>query len=180
MSNTNKKLALAEMSLSFGAGETPYLADIARLPDSVRFALMQRTFSHIMGNEAAAYEGRIKAMKDDDGDAKYSASEIAVMVHDWRVAKIESMESGEFGLRAVGPRLSSDEKVMRDFARDSIIAAAAERKIVTPKASDKEAWDKAIDNFLAKPALKAKAEAEVARRKATVTPEADVEDLFAA
>lgn len=179
MSNTTKK-ALAEMSLTFGAGDSPYTLAIAYIPDGVRFALMQRTFSHVMGNEAAAYEGRIKAAKDDDsGDAKYNANEVAVMVHDWRVAKIEDMESGEFGLRQVGPRLSSDEKIMREFARETIITAAATKKIVLPKASDKEAWETAIANFLANPARKELAQAEVEARKARL-PTADISDLFAA
>lgn len=182
MSNANKKLALAEMSLVFGTGNSPYDVSIARLPDAVQFALMQRTFSHIMGNEAAAYEGRIKATEDEDGDAKYSATEVSVMVHDWRNAKLADMESGEFGLRAVGPRMSSNEKIMREFARDTIVTAAAVKKIVLPKASDREAWDSGIDRWLAIPANKAKAEAEVIARKARVVPSADedVADLFAA
>lgn len=169
------------MSLTFGAGDSPYAVAIAKLPDAVRFALMQRTFSHIMGNEAAAYEGRIKAAKDEaTGDAKYGASVVAAMVHDWRHDKIADMVSGEFGLRQVGPRLSSDEKIMRDFARETIIATAAAKKVALPKASDVDAWSGAIDKFLSVPALKAQAEAEVKARKARVAPTADLEGLFAA
>lgn len=177
MSNTNKK-ALAEMELSFGNGDSPYAVTIAKLPDSVRFALMQRTFSHIMGNEASAAEGRFKAAKDAEGNAKYNANEVAVLVHDWRGEKIASMVAGTFGLRIVGPRLTSDERIMRDFARDAIIAAAERAKRTLPKASDREAWDGLVDQFLAKPVLKAQAEAEVVRRNAAANAEVDLGDLL--
>lgn len=175
--NTPKK-ALAEMDLSFGNGTDPYTVTIAKLPDSVRFALMQRTFSHIMGNEAAAAEGRFKAAKDEAGNAKYNANEVAVMVHDWRVAKIADMVDGTFGLRAVGPRLTSDEKIMREFARDAIIGAAERAKRTLPKASDKEAWEGLVDQFLAKPALRAQAEAEVTRRNAATNADVDLSELL--
>lgn len=177
MTNTIKK-ALAEMDLSFGNGSDPYAVTIAKLPDSVRFALMQRTFSHIMGNEAAAAEGRFKAAKDEAGDAKYNANEVAVMVHDWRVAKIADMIYGTFGLRVVGPRLTSDEKIMRDFARDAIVVGAAKAKRTLPKASDREAWEGLIDQFLAKPSLRAQAEAEVTRRNAAANADVDLGDLL--
>lgn len=177
MANVNTKQSLGEMVLSYGDDE--YLLPVAKLNDQVRFALMQRTFSHIMGNEAASVQKRLTDAKDAEGDAKHTPSEIELAVDKWREEKIEAMISGEFGLRPTGPRMTSDERALRDIARDQIIAQAQARKTPMPKASDKEKWDAAIDKYLATPKLRAAADAELARRKAFVAPGADVEDLFA-
>lgn len=172
MSN-QQKLALAAMVLKYGANDE-YALPVARTPDNVRFGLMQRTFSHIMGNEADAVRVRLTNATNDDGTAKYTAEEVAVMVHDWRVAKIATLESGEFSLRQVGPKMSSDEKNRRMIARDLLVKEFTEKKQPMPKASDTETWDSYIDDMLEIPELAAAVEAEVQKRKAFKIPEIDL------
>lgn len=178
MADTNKpKLALAERTLIFG---DDYSVPVAKLNDEVRFALMQRTFAHIMGNEAASVLARNATYKNEEGrEVNRSDAELTSLVHDWRMAKIEAMAKGKFSLRVAGPKLTSDERQLREIARDQIIAQATKAKRALPKASDKETWDKAIENFLATPRLRAVADAELARRKAFSAPVADMDELFA-
>lgn len=169
-------------SLTFGANDS-YNVAIAKLPEAVKATLMQRTFSHIMGNEAAAVNARLKAETVDDGNggqvARYNDAELATAVHDWRTAKIAAMLAGDFSLRVVGPRLSEDETILRDFAKQSIIAQAEAKKKTLPKASDKATWDAMVDQFLATPRLRALADAELTRRKAAILPdvEFDIDSL---
>lgn len=176
MADQKIKLVLAERELVFG---DDYSLPIAKLNDEVRFALMQRTFAHIMGNEAASVKAREAERKGADGALVHNDASLEAAVHDWRMAKIEAMIKGEFSLRVVGPKLTSDERQLREIARDQIIAQATKAKRALPKASDKETWDKAIENFLATPRLRAVADAELARRKAFSAPVADMDELFA-
>lgn len=166
--------------LTYGEGESAYRLPVGDLPPAVQVSLMQRAFSHIMGNEAAAVKTRMAAAKDEAGDAKYNDAEIATALHDWRLEKMENMLSGVFSVRAVGPRLTSDEKILREFAKNSIVKAAEAKGKTLPKASDTEAWDKAIDQYLSIPALRALADAEVARRKAAPVQEVDIDALLSA
>lgn len=153
--------------LSFGETNAFNVA-VGDLNESVRHTLMQRTFSHIMGNEAKSVELRLKAEKNAKGEAKYNDQELADKIHDWRMAKIEAMENGEFSLRVVGPRLSSDERIAREFARDTLVIRMTAKKQAMPKASEKDAWDGLIDQFLAHPKGRELADGEIARRKAAV------------
>lgn len=170
----NTKIKFADMELGYGT----YGLRVGELPDNVKFTLMQRAFNHIMQNEASAVGTRLKAAVDENGDAKYNDAELATMLHDWRRSKLDLLRSGEFSVRAVGPRMDSDERIMRDFAKAQIIAALDKANKPKPKASDTEAWGKAVDKYLSNPATRAKAEAEVARRKQAVIPDAD--DVLAA
>ena len=148
------------------------------LPAAVQHTLMQRTFAHIMGNEAAAVRARHAAIRNDDESAKHNDAELAEIVDQWRSDKIAAMKSGEFSLRQVGPRLSDDEKVLRDIARETIIRQATESKTPLPKASEKEVWEEAIEAFLATPDLRAIADKELERRKGFKAPKADLGSLF--
>lgn len=177
MSKTIKNTTSATAMLSFGeAGD--YQVAVGDLPLAVQHTLMQRTYSHIMGNEAAAVRARLAAEINPDKSAKYNDAELAVAIHDWRVAKLNAMIAGEFSLRVVGPRLTDDEKARREIARDQIIARMAELKRPMPKASDKTAWETAVDKYLATPELAAKVEAEIERRKGFKAPAFDVEAMF--
>lgn len=149
---------------------------VAKLPANVQHALMQRTFSHIMGNEAAAVRTRL--MTGTDTTEPLSESEADEAVAKWRQEKLDAMLEGKFSLRVVGPRLTPDETMLRQIARDSIIAQAKEAKVALPKASEKEVWEQAIDDYLADPKLGKAAQAELERRKAFSAPKADVSSLF--
>lgn len=161
--------------LSFG----DFTVEVSSLPVAVQHTLMQRTFAHIMGNEAAAVRARHAALVNDDGTAKHNDAELADIVDQWRSDKIAAMKSGDFSLRVVGPRLSDDEKVLRDIARETIIRQATESKTPLPKASEKEVWEAGIDAFLATPELRAIADKELERRKGFKAPKADLGSLFA-
>ncbi len=169
--NTNTKF------LTFGT-DNEYRLPVGGLSESVCHTLMQRTFAHIMGNEAAAVRARLAAETNEDGTAKYNDGELADKVHDWRLDKIEAIASGEFSLRVVGPRLSSDEKILNEIARNAIILAANAKKVPLPKASDTATWNTAIAGYLANPATRAAADAELARRKEFAAPAFDVEAMF--
>lgn len=163
---------LNDMTLTFGQDIN---LPIGKFPVAVQHILMQRTFAHIMGNEAAAVKTRLMG-----GDNPMTEDEANVAVDAWRHEKVIAMIEGKFSLRVVGPRLTADEVVMRDFARNAIITNATARKVALPKASDKDAWDAAIERFLTTPHLLALAQAEVTRRKASIAPAADLGDMFAA
>lgn len=155
-----------------------YSVLLSELPPATQHALMQRTYAHIMQNEASAYRGRLAAEREDDGKgnsvAKYNDAELAVAVHDWRVKKLGQLVRGELGVRASGPRLTSDEKILREIARNAIITQATAKKIALPKAADEDAWDGLYEQFFAHPKAKAYADAELARRKAAAAPEFDI------
>lgn len=161
---------LNEMNLTFG---DIVEVQVGKLPEAVRHILMQRTFSHIMGNEAAAVKARLMG-----GETPMDEADADKAVTTWQQEKLQAMIEGKFSLRVVGPRLTADEAIMRDFARNAIVAQAAAAKVATPKASDKESWDRGIDAYLARPEYRALAEAEVERRKASFkAPAADVGDV---
>lgn len=169
----NEQKALATRTLEYGEYKLP----IAKLNDDVRFTLMQRTFAHIMQNEASAVHTRLAAQKDEDGEPKYGDAELATLVHDWRNEKLAAMIKGEFSLRQVGPKLTPDETQLRDIAKAIIVAQCTATKTPMPKASDKESWDTAIEEFLETKELRAMADAELARRKAFVAPKASTPDM---
>lgn len=157
----SKTAALAAF-LSWG---DRYRLPFGDLPDTTIRALAQRGFTHILGNEVAAYESGLKTAKDESGNAKYSAEEIAVLVHDRRMEKLDEMTKGELGTRTVGPRLPADVQIMRTFAKNAIIAAFAQHpNAKAPKASDSKAWGDYIDQYLAVPANADKAKKEADRQ----------------
>lgn len=157
-----------------------YSVAVADLPSAVQHTLMQRTFSHIINNEAAAVRTRLAGERNAEGEAKYNDAELAATIHDWRIAKIEAMLDGQFSLRVVGPRMTGDEKILREFARDSIVNALTKAKKPMPKASETDAWNTAVDAFLANPKTRAMADAELARRKSATAPAVELpDDIFA-
>lgn len=159
-SNSSKLLSMSVATLAWGSNPI-YSVPVAALPESAIVALMQRGFNHIIGNEAASYATGLKGEMIDGPDRdpetnefipvrKYSDDEIAVMLHDRRTEKVADILAGEIGLRAVGPRLPKDERIMREFAKNVIVAKFAERpNLKAPKASDTKAWDNLIDQYLA-------------------------------
>ncbi len=179
MTQNTPKVALAAMVLSAGLPGTEYDLPIAKINDAVRHDQMQRAFRHVMKNEVSSAKLRWEAEKNADGMAKYNAGNLAVMVHDWRMEKIAALISGETS-RQQGPKLTSDEKISREIARDAIVVDASVKKFALPKATDTETWNRAIDRWLAIPANAEAVRAEITRRRSVVAPDADMAGLFAA
>ena len=145
-----------------------YDVDLRTLPESSIIALAQRGFTHIMGNEVAAYESGLKAEKNENGEPKYTPSEVAVLAHDRRITKINEMLAGELGVRTAGARLPKLDRVIRDVAKEILITRATEKGLIgrLPKASDTKAWNTYVDRYLAAPANAATAKGIAEQRLA--------------
>lgn len=177
-------MTLITKAPAFLSWSDKYRVAVKDLPETTQVALMQRGFTHVLGNEVAAYEtGLEKKMiaseslgKDDKPIMvrEFSPEEVAVMAHDRRMEKLDEMLSGELGTRTVGPRLPKDVQIMRQFARNAIIEAFAKHpNAKAPKASDTKAWSDYIDQYLAVPANADKAKAEAERQLKVAAKSAD-------
>lgn len=167
-----------------------FTATFADIPHNSVFALAQRGFTHIMGNEIAAYESGLKKKtseevgEDDEGNEiklpLYNDAEIATMVHDRRQAKLKEILDGKLATNTSGPRLPADERILRDIARENIGARFHQlsRAKDMPKASDGKAWDALVDQYLANDRTSAVAKAELERRKAARAEGGDMDDFL--
>lgn len=158
-----------------------YSIHLSDLPQASILSLAQRGFTHILGNEVAAYESGLKSetvVNDGETAAKYSPSEVAVMAHDRRMAKLAEMASGTLGQgRSSGPRLPRLDRVMRDVAKETVAEAFRKtgKAASMPKAADSKAWAAYIDKYLSNPENAAKAQAEAQRRIAAPSKMEDAE-----
>src|SRR5215469_1836008 len=110
--------------LSYG-DNTLYAIGEDALPQAVLWKLAQRTYSHIMGNEAAS---ALKSKTDNGGLPEGQTEE--QFLHTWRVAKRQQVIDGTVGLRSGGPRIDPLEKEMRDLVVKRLRASAVKH---TPK-----------------------------------------------
>jgi len=110
MAKTQQKTAPAR-ELVWGGD---YKVAMADLPEATIYALAQRGFTHVLGNEVAS---AVKVQKDkgEMGDA-----ELAVFAHDKRIAKINDMIAGALGVSQSGPRATGIDKVIRDISVEEI------------------------------------------------------------
>lgn len=120
--------------------------DFATLPEASQFALAQRGFTHIFGNEVASrvhawagQEGQansddkavIKAWKDANADKL--AAQTAVVQSDM----LKALNEGTLGARVAGPRLTPVETIANQMARKEIEDILRTNKIKVPKKDDK-------------------------------------------
>jgi hypothetical protein len=78
------------------------------------FALAQRGYSHVLGNEVAA---QVAAYKKSEEGAKASETEIEAYAKEKRDEKLAKILDGTLGVRtAAGPRVSGIEAIMRSIA----------------------------------------------------------------
>lgn len=157
-----------------------YSVPFETLPSETLFALAARGFTHILGNEIAAYETGLKAKKDEHGVATYSATEVAVMVHDRRNEKLAEMIAGTLGYRAAGPRMPKAERIADEVTRELIVSTYTERnrKGDLPKASDAKAWADIIAKVQAGPKAAWIKEETARRLNFAKDNAADVDELF--
>ena len=84
------------------------------VPAQSLFALSQRGFSHVLGNEVAA---QVSAWKKTDEGAKATEAMIEAFANEKRNEKLAKIMDGTLGVRtAAGPRVSGIEALMRTIA----------------------------------------------------------------
>lgn len=120
--------------------------DFDTLPEASRFALAQRGFTHVFGNEVASRvhswagaEGQansddkaaIKAWKEANPD-KITAQTAAVQAD-----MLKALNEGTLGARVAGPRLTPVETIANQMARKEIEDILRTNKIKVPKKDDK-------------------------------------------
>lgn len=120
---TNETVTVAaNNNLTYGKGVS---VDFTALPPNVILWLAQRTFSHIMGNEANAALKAAVGRKDnplvieEDGEDNGASEDFLA---DWRAKKLAALIEGKIGLRATGPRAKGLERYMMEVAREQVEA----------------------------------------------------------
>ena len=86
----------------------------AKVPTQSLFALAQRGYTHVLGNEVAA---QVSAYKKTEEGAKASEDELEAYASEKRNEKLAKILDGTLGVRtAAGPRVSGIEAIMRGIA----------------------------------------------------------------
>lgn len=112
------------------------VADISNLPEVSRVALMQRGFTHILGNEVAS---KVAAWKKTEDGSTADEAAIARKTANYQDEALEKILDGKLGIRAGGPRGTAIETVMR-------VIAIAELKANFKKAGAK--WPEKADSTI--------------------------------
>lgn len=95
----------------------------ADVPTISLFALAQRGFSHVMGNEVAA---KVSAWKKTEEGASASEEQIAEFTAAKRAEALEKIMNGTLGVRSVSaPRVSGIDALMRRVAVEFLQARFA-------------------------------------------------------
>ena len=161
----------------------------ADLPAQSLFALAQRGYTHVLGNEVASQVATWR--KTEDG-AKASEAEVEAYAKSKRDEKLAKILDGTLGVRtAAGPRVSGIEALKRQVAIEFLKAAIKAYNGKTGKNVALPTGEKVI-NYMGKEmtreqlvdaysrANEAKVSAEAERRQQEQEAGADVgEDLFA-
>lgn len=88
----------------------PITVDVAGIPEDTIQRLINRTLSHILGNEEQA--ARINAKNANGADF-----DDAAFADKWRADKVAQIMAGELGFRATGPRKDPVEVEFEDQVR---------------------------------------------------------------
>lgn len=156
------------------------------VPTQSLYALAQRGFNHVTGNEVAAKKAAF--VKTEEG-AKASEEDLAAKVKAWRQEALQKIIDGTLGVRAVGaPRATGVEALKRAIALEFLKAklkaysAKTGNKVTVPTGDDtiNVAGKDYTREQLIDAMLRSKADeiaAEVERRQASVGEE-EIEDLF--
>lgn len=162
MSDNENAKPLAEQEISWG----DYKVVVGDLPEASILALMQRGFTHVMGNEVASSVSTAKAKRNEDGSAVFNDAELAVYEKDKRDEKFAAIMGGQLGVRAAGvPKMAPLDKLIREIALAEIRAVAAAQKKSLPRKAEE------LEPFIAKrlekhgDRIRAAAEARIAELK---------------
>lgn len=147
------------------------------------FALAQRGFTHVLGNEVAS---AVTAYKKSEEGAKASEAEIAAWIKAKREAKLDQILNGTLGIRVAGaPKASGIERVMHTIAVERLRVKLKKFKLTLPTgdktinvAGKDMGRDALIEAELRHGAVAIREEAERRMQQDAGAVEA-VEDLFA-
>jgi hypothetical protein len=100
------------------------------VPAQSLFALAQRGFTHVLGNEVAA---SISAWKKTEEGTKATETETEAKAKSIREAKLAKIMDGTLGVRtAAGPRVSGVEAIMRSIAVERLRVKLKKHDLVLP------------------------------------------------
>lgn len=175
--------------------------DFGTLPEVSQFALAQRGFTHVLGNEVAS---RVHAWSQAEGQAN---SEDKEAVKAWKLANaaavdakttevqadfLKSLTDGTLGNRVGGPRLTPIETIKRRIAWGEIETILRANKIKVPKGDDviemnggsftkAQLIDRRLANEVTGPVIQKAAEKELAAKaRQLAAVEAGAQDALAA
>ena len=101
-----------------GTGEAAITVSPSDIPTISLFALAQRGFSHVLGNEVAS---KLAAWKKGEEGATAGEAEVAAFVQAKREEALEKIMQGTLGVRsATAPRVSGIEALMRRIAVEKL------------------------------------------------------------
>ena len=144
------------------------------------FALAQRGFTHVLGNEVAA---QVSAYKKTEEGAGKSEADLEAYASEKRQEKLAKILDGTLGVRtAAGPRVTGVEALKRSIAVEMLKATLKKHNVALPTGENTITMngkvmtrEQLVESAMRSWATKIDAEAE--RRQAA---QADVgEDLFA-
>lgn len=119
-------------TLSWGDGDETVSAKIADIPATSLFALSQRGWTHVFGNECASSLTAEKKRRAEKGEPALTESEENAFLADKRAAKLAAIMNGTMGVRVGGARLSPLDRHMRDIARARLVTDATSKGIKLP------------------------------------------------
>jgi len=106
-----------------GTGEQEITVNPADIPTISLFALAQRGFSHVLGNEVAS---KLAAWKKGEEGGAATEEEVAAFVKSKREEALEKILNGTLGVRsAAAPRATGIEALMRRIAVEFLQARFA-------------------------------------------------------
>ena len=123
-----------------------HVIDVSKLPEKSVNALIKRGLSHVLGNEVAAQvTGAIRSelggeeVTKDQITAYRAANESKVkeMTDKYVAEKVAALAAGSIGDRAIGPRGTSEDTVIRKVAEEELKVALAEHKLRLPTGDKK-------------------------------------------
>jgi hypothetical protein len=152
------------------------------VPTTSLFALAQRGYSHVLGNEVAA---QVSAWKKTEEGAKATEAEIEAYANEKRQEKLQKILDGTLGVRsAAAPRVSGEEAIRRTVTVEVLKKFLKAHNLKFPTGEDTiTVAGKAMDREDLISAMyrkdKAKIDAEVEKRKGLETIDASPDELFA-
>lgn len=164
------------MALTYGT----HSVNIADLSPKAAAYLMQYGFAKSLQDSVAGMRAELTATKDADGNAKYTADEVNVILHDTQAERLGKILAGTIGIRAAsGPKATPIESVIKRVALEEIRnAVAAKNAGKATKDVVKLPTGDALNSIVAKYIEKYldRLTAEATRRMANI---ADLDDMFA-
>lgn len=131
--------------------------------------MAERTYKHIMSNEALASKGY-----KDAQEAGFDESVQQAALKAWREKRRDLILTGELGFRETGPRISEEDKLWKQLIIDELLKPRWTENKPFPTSGKAMINDRSLNDWIEYcqasekyVSLKERAYAEVARRKAS-------------